>query len=73
CALKVATGAGSAVQAGFLAAAGRRVPGSEGIGSEGGGQTGRNLGRLSKPGMVETDRTILAIMIEEEARRGAPA
>ncbi|MFO8064390.1 MAG: L-serine ammonia-lyase, iron-sulfur-dependent, subunit alpha [Spirochaetia bacterium] len=73
CALKVATGAGSAVQAGFLAAAGRRVPGSEGIVSEEVEQTVRNLGRLSKPGMVETDRTILQIMIEEEARRAAPA
>jgi L-cysteine desulfidase len=29
----------------------------------------RNLGRLSKPGMVETDRTILGIMMDEEARR----
>jgi L-cysteine desulfidase len=69
CAFKVATGAGSAVQAAFLAAAGRRVPGSEGIVSDEVEQTVRNLGRLSKPGMEETDRTILDIMLDEEARR----
>lgn len=73
CALKVATGAGSAVQAAFLALAGRRVPGSEGIVSDEVEQTVRNLGRLSKPGMVETDRTILSIMMEEEARRSEAA
>jgi L-cysteine desulfidase len=69
CALKVATGAGSAVQAALLALAGSRVPGSEGIVSDEVEQTVRNLGRLSKPGMVETDRTILGIMMDEEARR----
>lgn len=73
CALKVATGAGSAVQAAMLAAADRRVPGSEGIVSDEVEQTVRNLGRLSKPGMVETDRTILGIMMDEEARRAATA
>jgi L-cysteine desulfidase len=73
CALKVATGAGSAVQAAVLAAAGRRVPGTEGIVSDEVEQTVRNLGRLSKPGMVETDRTILEIMMDEEARRARAA
>lgn len=73
CALKVATGAGSAVQAAFLALAGRRVPAREGIVSAHVEQTVRNLGRLSKPGMVEADRTILAIMMDEEARQSEAA
>ena len=73
CALKVATGAGSAVQAAMLAAADRRVPGSEGIVSDEVEQTVRNLGRMSKPGMVETDRTILGIMMDEETRRAEAA
>ncbi|MFP4613571.1 MAG: L-serine ammonia-lyase, iron-sulfur-dependent, subunit alpha [Spirochaetaceae bacterium] len=73
CALKVATAAGSAVQAGLLAGSGLWPAAGEGIVSGEAEQTVRNLGRLSKPGMVETDRTILAIMQEEQHRRRGTA
>jgi len=66
CALKLATAAGTAVQAALFSLHGMRVSATNGIIAESPEQTMRNVGQLSTEGMVETDRTILAIMIEKK-------
>ena len=66
CALKLATAAGTAVQAALFSLHGMRVSATNGIIAESPEQTMRNVGQLSCEGMVETDRTILAIMIEKK-------
>lgn len=66
CALKLATAAGTAVQAALFSLHGMRVRATDGIIAESPEQTMRNMGQLSTEGMVETDRTILAIMIEKK-------
>jgi len=66
CALKLATAAGTAVQAALFSLHGMRVRATDGIIAESPEQTMRNVGQLSTEGMVETDRTILAIMIEKK-------
>lgn len=66
CALKLATAAGTAVQAALFSLHGMRVRATDGIIADSPEQTMRNVGQLSTQGMVETDRTILAIMIEKK-------
>jgi len=66
CALKLATAAGTAVQAALFSLHGMRVSATDGIIAESPEQTMRNVGQLSCEGMVETDRTILAIMIKKK-------
>jgi L-cysteine desulfidase len=66
CALKLATAAGTAVQAALFSLHGMRVRATDGIIAESPEQTMKNVGQLSTEGMVETDRTILAIMIEKK-------
>jgi len=66
CALKLATAAGTAVQAALFSLHGMRVSATDGIIAESPEQTMKNVGQLSCEGMVETDRTILAIMIEKK-------
>lgn len=66
CALKLATAAGTAVQAALFSLHGMRVRATDGIIAESPEQTMRNVGQLSTQGMVETDRTILAIMIDKK-------
>lgn len=66
CALKLATAAGTAVQSALFSLHGMRVRATDGIIAESPEQTMRNVGQLSTQGMVETDRTILAIMIEKK-------
>ncbi|HWR03942.1 MAG TPA: L-serine ammonia-lyase, iron-sulfur-dependent, subunit alpha, partial [Humidesulfovibrio sp.] len=66
CALKLATAAGTAVQAALFSLHGMRVLATNGIIAESPEQTMRNVGQLSTEGMVETDRTILSIMIEKK-------
>jgi L-cysteine desulfidase len=66
CALKLATAAGSAVQAALFAMQGMRVQATDGIIGRDMEQTTRNLGALSTQGMVEADRTILRIMVEKQ-------
>jgi len=66
CALKLATAAGTAVQAALFSLHGMRVSATDGIIAESPEQTMRNVGQLSCEGMVETDRTILAIMIQKK-------
>ncbi len=66
CALKLSTAAGTAVQAALFSLHGMRVSATNGIIAESPEQTMKNVGQLSTQGMVETDRTILAIMIEKK-------
>jgi len=66
CALKLATAAGTAVQSAMFSLHGMRIRATDGIIAESPEQTMRNVGQLSTQGMVETDRTILAIMIEKK-------
>ena len=65
CALKLSTAAGTAVQAALFSLQGVNVSDSDGIihGSPEG--TMRNIGILTTEGMIETDRTILKIMLEK--------
>lgn len=72
CALKLNTAAGSAVQSALFALQGIDVADTDGIVGNSSEQTMRNVGELSTQGMIETDRTILNIMIEKQliAERG---
>jgi L-cysteine desulfidase len=71
CAFKLATAAGSAVQAALLALQGVNVSATDGIIGSSAEQTMQNIGTLSTQGMVETDRTILQIMLDKKFRSGA--
>jgi len=62
CSIKLATAANTAVQAAFLANAGLVAPPTDGIIADTVEETIRNLGRVSNPGMLETDRVILDVM-----------
>ncbi|WP_243362534.1 serine dehydratase subunit alpha family protein [Fundidesulfovibrio terrae] len=66
CALKLATAAGTAVQAALFSLHGVKVKPTDGIIAESPEQTMRNVGALSTEGMIETDRTILNIMLEKK-------
>lgn len=72
CALKLNTAAGSSVQSALFALQGIDVADTDGIIGCSSEQTMRNVGELSTQGMIETDRTILNIMIEKQltAERG---
>ncbi len=63
CSFKLATAAGSAVQASLLSLHGLVVDESDGIIASTPEETMRNIGRISTDGMIETDRTVLQIMI----------
>lgn len=65
CALKLATAAGTAVQAALFSLQGVNVQ-SDGIIGTSLEQTTQNIGVLSTKGMIETDRTILKIMLEKQ-------
>ncbi|MDD4731317.1 MAG: L-serine ammonia-lyase, iron-sulfur-dependent, subunit alpha [Desulfovibrio sp.] len=68
CALKLNTAAGSAVQSALFALQGVDVADTDGIVGCTSEQTMRNVGELSTQGMIETDRTILKIMIEKQIK-----
>ena len=68
CSLKLATAAGSAVQAALLAIQGVRVQSTDGIIGLSPEKTMQNIGELSTQGMIETDRTILKIMLDKNFR-----
>ncbi len=65
CALKLATAAGTAVQAALFAVHGVNVHSTDGIIGVSPEQTMQNIGTLSTQGMIDTDRTILKIMLEK--------
>ncbi|HMM19457.1 MAG TPA: L-serine ammonia-lyase, iron-sulfur-dependent, subunit alpha [Selenomonadales bacterium] len=65
CALKLATAAGTAVETALLTMRGVVVPCSNGIIFASAEDTIRNLGMVSNPGMLQTDKVILDIMLEK--------
>ncbi len=66
CALKLATAAGTAVQAALFALQGVNVSATDGIIGRSSEDTMKNIGTLTTQGMIETDRTILNIMLEKQ-------
>lgn len=66
CALKLATAAGTAVQAALFSLHGVNVHHTDGIIGTSSEDTMRNVGTLATDGMVETDKTILNIMLEKQ-------
>jgi L-cysteine desulfidase len=69
CALKLNTAAGAAVQAALFSLQGINVKDTDGIVGTSTENTIRNMGTLSHQGMVETDKTILKIMVDKEKNR----
>jgi L-cysteine desulfidase len=65
CALKLATAAGVAVETALLTLKNMFVPCSNGIIFPSADATIRNLGMVSNPGMLQTDKIILDIMLEK--------
>jgi L-cysteine desulfidase len=65
CSLKLATAAATAVQAALFALQGMQIHYTDGIVDESPEKTMRNLGTLSTQGMIETDRTILQIVMHK--------
>jgi L-cysteine desulfidase len=66
CSLKLATAAGTSVQSALFALHGIDVKATDGIIAATPEQTMKNVGELSCQGMIETDRTILGIMIKKQ-------
>lgn len=66
CALKLATAAGTAVQSALFSLRGIDIKSTDGIVGITSEQTMKNMGELSTIGMIETDRTILDIMIKKQ-------
>lgn len=66
CSLKLATAAGSAVRAALFSLQGVNVAPTDGIIGVSAEKTLENVGKLSTQGMIETDRTILRIMLEKQ-------
>ena len=65
CALKLSTAAGVAVETALLTLKNVLVPDSNGIIFQSTDASIRNLGMVSSPGMLETDKVILEIMLEK--------
>ena len=68
CALKLSTAAATAVESSLLAQKNIVVPDTNGIIADGIEQTIRNLGKISNPGMIVTDKVILDVMLEKQAQ-----
>lgn len=71
CALKLATASAAALQAALLAKSGVRIPVTNGIVGHDASETIYNVGRISNPGMIDTDRVILQVMRDKAAVRPA--
>jgi L-cysteine desulfidase len=66
CSFKLATAAGTAIQAALFSLQGVNVQSTDGIISHSPEKTMQNVGTLSTQGMIETDRTILKIMLDKQ-------
>ena len=66
CAIKLNTAAGAAVQAALFSLQGVNVQDTDGIIGDSTRKTVQNMGELSHDGMVQTDKTILKIMLEKQ-------
>ena len=69
CAIKLNTAAGAAVQAALFSLHGVNVKDTDGIIGDSTRKTIQNMGELSHDGMVQTDKTILKIMLEKQMTR----
>lgn len=66
CAIKLNTAAGAAVQAALFSLQGVNVKDTDGIVGSCTQQSVQNIGELSNHGMIETDKTILKIMLAKQ-------
>ncbi|MGL1930980.1 MAG: L-serine ammonia-lyase, iron-sulfur-dependent, subunit alpha [Desulfotalea sp.] len=66
CAIKLNTAAGAAVQAALFSLQGVNVKDTDGIVGDCTQKTVQNIGQLSTEGMIETDKTILKIMLAKQ-------
>ena len=68
CALKLATAASAALMSAYLAVDGVVVSATDGVVGATAEESVANMGLISHPGMTETDRVILKIMLEKQNR-----